>query len=448
MPEEQDRMSALPDAILHQILSFLPTKHSIQTSILSKRWIHLWKFTPAIDIPYHDITPSERAFLHNTLTQHQALKIHNFTFHFSVGIAWYPDLGVHVQNCIEFAISRQVQTLSLLADLVAAFIDPQDYYVLPSMFYSHENVRSLQQALLSNCPVLESLTIEGCHRLHNFKASWCQRMKLKHLVLRCRGDDGLTVEIDVSSLSTLKVHGDLMKISFTSLPSMVEATVFRCIYSPYTQEFCIRTWLRNLANVNKLGVDSWFPQSHTSFCCWFGKFLAREHKVNSNGWMIFENLKVFSWFGPLAKESDLIALIAFLGHCPLLEKIEIDFRSSYWVEAGKDRPAFALERPFIELENGDEELTVGFLHNVKNIMVHHYFGYKSEVEFIKHLLQKAVVLETLSLTYHRLELNPEFYGYGRSSHSRAKELVREEIFNLPRASSLVHILFHDTYHKF
>ncbi|KAK8652500.1 hypothetical protein V6N13_126532 [Hibiscus sabdariffa] len=61
MPEEQDRMSALPDAVLHQILSLLPTKHSIQTSILSKRWIHLWKFTPAIDIPYNDITPSERS---------------------------------------------------------------------------------------------------------------------------------------------------------------------------------------------------------------------------------------------------------------------------------------------------------------------------------------------------------------------------------------------------
>ncbi|MBA0872478.1 hypothetical protein Goshw_014711 [Gossypium schwendimanii] len=61
-------MSALPDAILHKILSLLPTKHSVQTSILSERWIHLWKFTPVIHIlmysPYKHITPSECTFIH------------------------------------------------------------------------------------------------------------------------------------------------------------------------------------------------------------------------------------------------------------------------------------------------------------------------------------------------------------------------------------------------
>ncbi|MBA0630235.1 hypothetical protein Godav_002354 [Gossypium davidsonii] len=61
-------MSALPDAILHKILSLLPTKHSVQTSILSERWIHLWKFTPVIHIlmysPYKHITPSECTFMH------------------------------------------------------------------------------------------------------------------------------------------------------------------------------------------------------------------------------------------------------------------------------------------------------------------------------------------------------------------------------------------------
>ncbi|KAH1038501.1 hypothetical protein J1N35_040244 [Gossypium stocksii] len=217
-------------------------------------------------------------------------------------------------------------------------------------------------------------------------------MRLKHLELRCIVDHDLNLEIDVSSLSTFKFCGDLMKISFTSLPFIVEATVFQWSYRPYGQEFSIRTWLRNLVHVKEHSVNSWFSQS------------------------------------------------------------------SYWEEAGGSRPAFALEPPFVELKKGDGQLKTEFLHNVKEIRVHHFFGYKreiefikhllqqavvlgykKEIEFIKHLLQQAVVLETLSLTYHRLEFDPEFSDRCNNS---PKELVEEEIFSLPRVSSLVHILFH------
>ncbi|MBA0750459.1 hypothetical protein Gogos_001870 [Gossypium gossypioides] len=315
--------------------------------------------------PYHETTPSERTFIHNTLTQHQAFKLHKFSLDFSYEALENAVANVQLQHYIEFAISIQ------------CVIDD-----------------GTLKGLLSNFPVLKSLTIDLCHRLLNFKASWCQSMRLKHLVVRCMDNTGFNLEIDSSSLSSFKVHGNSV-ISVSSLSSIAEATVFRHRYYPYVKNFDTRTWLRNLAHVKKF-------VSCPSFVLGMSKLLAREYEVNNNGWKIFENLKVFAWFGPLETECNLIALIDFLVHCPSLEKIEIDFRFSFWEEAGEHRPPFALERPFVE-NSGDGQPTVGFLDNVKKIIIHHFFGYKSETEFIKHLMQKAVVLETLSLTYHRLE---------------------------------------------
>ncbi|KAJ9547250.1 hypothetical protein OSB04_019793 [Centaurea solstitialis] len=40
--EKEDRISNLPDDIVHRILSFLDMKHAIQTSTLSKKWKHVW----------------------------------------------------------------------------------------------------------------------------------------------------------------------------------------------------------------------------------------------------------------------------------------------------------------------------------------------------------------------------------------------------------------------
>ncbi|PPR89423.1 hypothetical protein GOBAR_AA31265 [Gossypium barbadense] len=324
--EEQDWISALPDVILHHILSFF--------------------FTPVIDFPitpYQGITESQSIFIHKHFDPTPSLE---FSLEFSVGTFWDHDLDV--QHCIEFAISKQVQILSVIAHLL-----PEEHCLLPNMLYSHDNIRWLEHVSLNVLPF--------------------------------------------ASLKTLSCFG-------------------------------------NLSHVKKLGVNSWFCQ-----------FLAREYEVNNNGWKIFENLKVFAWFGPLEKECDLIALIDFLVHCPSLEKIEIDFRFSFWEEAGEHRPPFALERPFVE-NRGDGQPTVGFLDNVKKIIIHHFFGYKSEIEFIKHLMQKAVVHETLSLTYRRLEFNPESFSRGYTS-CPPKELVQEEIFSLSTASSNVHISFHHTYHK-
>ncbi|CAN0842165.1 FBD-associated F-box protein At5g18780 [Linum grandiflorum] len=48
--DRPDRLSYLPDPVLHHILSFLDTKHAVQTSVLSRPWRHLWRHVPLITL--------------------------------------------------------------------------------------------------------------------------------------------------------------------------------------------------------------------------------------------------------------------------------------------------------------------------------------------------------------------------------------------------------------
>ncbi|CAN6197350.1 unnamed protein product [Urochloa humidicola] len=49
-----DRLSALPDALLHAILFFLPAPQVVRMCLLSQRWRHLWRSAPCIKINEHN----------------------------------------------------------------------------------------------------------------------------------------------------------------------------------------------------------------------------------------------------------------------------------------------------------------------------------------------------------------------------------------------------------
>lgn len=101
----------------------------------------LWKFTPVIDFPitpYQGITESQSIFIHKHFDPTPSLE---FSLEFSVGTFWDHDLDV--QHCIEFAISKQVQILSVIAHLL-----PEEHCLLPNMLYSHDNIRWLEHVSL------------------------------------------------------------------------------------------------------------------------------------------------------------------------------------------------------------------------------------------------------------------------------------------------------------
>ncbi|TVU25011.1 hypothetical protein EJB05_27485 [Eragrostis curvula] len=49
-----DRLSALPDDLLQQLMTFLPSRSAVQTCVLARRWREQWKSVPAIRITRED----------------------------------------------------------------------------------------------------------------------------------------------------------------------------------------------------------------------------------------------------------------------------------------------------------------------------------------------------------------------------------------------------------
>lgn len=81
-----DKISGLPDDLLVKILSFLPTKIAVSTSILSKQWQFLWMLLPKLEYSTRYYSESEckklRCFLDRNLPLHRAPVLESFRLKF------------------------------------------------------------------------------------------------------------------------------------------------------------------------------------------------------------------------------------------------------------------------------------------------------------------------------------------------------------------------------
>ncbi|CAN8325996.1 unnamed protein product [Cochlearia groenlandica] len=202
-----DKISQLSDDLLLRILSFVPTKDVVGTSLLSKRWRFLWKLMPILEYDDSNHIGDYKIFsqfVYRSLLSNKAPVLDKFEL--SVGSECpCVDIGLWIDN----TVSRRVRDLEIEIRSIK-----EEFVSMPSSLYNSDTLVALRlidfvllNAPLSVClPSLKILSLECV----NYKddgtlprlLSGCPNLE-DLLVERCEGDTTMNSIIVVPSLQIL-----------------------------------------------------------------------------------------------------------------------------------------------------------------------------------------------------------------------------------------------------
>ncbi|KAL0664255.1 hypothetical protein Bca4012_101093 [Brassica carinata] len=252
-----DRLSALPDTLIIQILLYLPTKDSIKTNFLSKRFKDLWLQVPGLELHSHE-PAAIKNFIATFLQINRGSRLQRFKI-------TYNGRNVCLHGTSEFiagVINRGVQQLDvgsgtlkrpLTNDLVPVNIyksntlvslklanvgmqNPPEFGVsLPCLKTMHlEDIITkdplIVEKLISGCPVLEDLTVFRVFD-DNVPVLRVRSLSLKRFCVkfsRARTIHGkeYAVEVDAPGLKYMNFRDDLSdKVVVKNLSSLFKVDI-------------------------------------------------------------------------------------------------------------------------------------------------------------------------------------------------------------------------------
>ncbi|GKV09932.1 hypothetical protein SLEP1_g21365 [Rubroshorea leprosula] len=229
-----DRISDLPDGILHQILSYLPTEVVARTCVLSKRWQYLWDTYPIFDIPrlsflvigegvdidrYADVVDHKL----NTFCKYE-FEIQKFKLSFMCelnGIKLKHDSLVN--KWLRLVAERNVKELHLdfgIRDRSPCSF-PQEIFAAKSLTFLEIHCPNALLPSSINLPSLETLRLSLVCIPEGFKLS-CHQLKVLTINYCCQFGK---IEIFAPNLSSMCYYSNLLPTSsFLSLdgPSILK----------------------------------------------------------------------------------------------------------------------------------------------------------------------------------------------------------------------------------
>ncbi|CAI0439799.1 unnamed protein product [Linum tenue] len=420
-----DRISTLPDDILHLILSFMSIKEATVTRLFSRRWRYLWTWASFPRLSFDtSILPSELnvRMISNLKTEdfrllakqnseyikrvNKVLRLYqgNHVEEFRLRQALNQKHTYFVDWCVKFALSREVQKLELDFDvphrndehrMYAFRVGALDqvthdshsskrkrvrHYLCsgrPSLCWSLPGFKRLTslsfksvkmggdvlEGLLSNCPLLETLTLCSIYDLSYIRI-FGPSLRLKHLeIVWCIE----LKEVDIYDVSIVS-----LKLAISSL------VVFRMSKVTRLVELSIP---EDLEKANKLGF---FSSCHSQLECLKllpCSFFYKKHQPVcslSKLTKLRELEIVWLWW-----KNNLLYFVPVIEALPHLQKIVIRTYGGCPLQGQDGR---------MELKKAERGVS---LQHLKLLVFVGYGGGEVEHEFILHVIENGPALDTI-----------------------------------------------------
>ncbi|EPS67260.1 hypothetical protein M569_07516, partial [Genlisea aurea] len=451
----EDRISGLPNDIIHQILSLLPIKAVAQTSVLSKRWKSLWLTLPDLDFTTveslsrdtedaspilasdteADVLGIERMLLKRK-KENSVLRL----FRLRTALSF-----VSLRRLIECAVALDVQELDI-------DVNTSDYFTFPATVLLHKRLLSLRlrsenyEINLPSAEVIQrsfqSLTVLSLTRgdfrdkpslVNIFTDPFFPSLKTLELEL-CSGITYLKVQL--SNLLNLRVVGleSLVKMGINSknLEKLSVERSFCCI--EYTEVLLSSPALKEIAWFHNNTVENWIIENLSDLQQVYLSDIACELKLRNfiagishcHCLFIFGPLiMVMPKYKPFNSLTSLMigihcgptnasaeALTFLLQSSPAIQNLMIDSCGTWSSE---------------EVSwNWDLASVESCLNHLKILIVLGFTGAADDMDFVRFILKNAIVLKSVSLIPNHIHLD---------------ENVRKEVRGFRRASPQCAVLF-------
>ncbi|CAI8596551.1 unnamed protein product [Vicia faba] len=485
MAQNINIIDLLPNSLLFKFISLIPFKEAARTSILSKRWLHLWKHSTNVEFNEHYFSKSyesshqQRIIQRTNFVNFMAFWIENnkenfIIEKFSLRLSDFDhevDCEI-LEKCVDFATKHGVQ------DLVLDFSDPdwteEDFekpealFELPTKVYEQKALKSLKlfscsfvetelirlsalreisfawmelkndaiKILLSNCKMIESLTMKKCWISTKFECRE-SNSSLKRIVVDSCNFVSYVLAINVPNLIYFKYYGNVICFELENSIHMEEVDLDFGLEYEFPEE-CgfIYNIITNFSHVKALDVCSYTLQVLSAEL----EYMLIEYEMNTRHLKLKTNLHNDECQGVslLLENCHVLEILTInLGFGKFFDRVlddddEDDDDDDNLLE-GDDKDEYSSygesdeQRSWIDYENIWQCLT----STLKIVEINNFMGTENEVLLLHFIINNGSFLQMININVKKGEVVMV------ENHRKIEEFV----MSIPRASRYLEICF-------